>query len=401
MSRITRNTESKCTVPLFLSTSRSRMEASQKKLHRDNSDARSHSSTQSLIDANARPVSPIQPLRPAVYQPQLNQYNQRSFAVRSEKSDLYGAGQAPRSHPMAMPSNSDLESGVSSHSKPTSASRTTRPRKKITRTQLLKSHIRSKRRLAISFAITLVIASIIYLALAVTHTSGGTLFHVLSILLLLSLTGIFAHSLIRWVMLKRDYQVHTERRLKRTQPPSFRGWDISWPRPLDNHPPPEPIPVYMSGDHETLSQLSDPHPHEEPAPDSILTQPPPIYGNFRDSIRINPSHVSVQALPVDPTPQTPSYAAAISQPLNPNSAHMRGGLGYRLPSYASEGGITQVLENRRRDVQERLRGVTATDAKGKAKEGGGSRGGRERGRRAVRGKVGERGMWVREKKGKR
>ncbi len=391
MSRNTHNTQSNtCTVPLFLSTAHARREASREQLHH-RSDARSRSSTHSLIDANARPISPIQPLRPAVYQPH---HNQQSLPPRSEHSDLYGPGQTP-SHSRRKPSISDLESGDLSHSKPMSTSRTHRPRKKITRSQQLRSHIHNKRRLTISFAITLVIASIIYLSLAVSHTLGGTVFHVLSILLLLSLLGVFAHSLVRWVMLKRDYDVHAERRLKRTQPPSFRGWDISWPQPLHNQPPPEPIPVYMHGDQETLSQLSEPHPNEDAGPDPFIVQPPPIYGNFRDSVRINPSHISIQAVPLDPSLHTPSYAAAVSQPMNPNPAHMAGGLGYRLPSYGSEGGITQVLENRRREVENRLKGMSPGNGASKRRGRSGARGAR----RVVRGRQGERGMWIREKKG--
>ena len=386
MSQYTRHTESKtCEVPLFLSTSRTRLEATREEAQRDRNTPRSRSSTHSLIDANDRPLSPMEPLRPAVYRPP---YLSQETTDR-EHSDLYGAGPAPPQHARVMPSNSDLESGISSQSKPSAKSRTARPRKRITRSQLLRSHIRTKRRLAISFAITIVIASIIYLSLAVTHTSGGAAFHVLSIILLLSLTGVFAHSLIRWVMLKRDYDAHAERRTKHTQPPSFRGWDISWPQPLDNHPPPEPIPVYMSDDHETLSVLSDHHYQEEQIQNAPVQPPPPIYGNFRDSVRINPSHVSVQAMPVSPSIHTPSYAAAISQPLNPNPAHMRGGLGYRPPSYGSEGGITQVLERRRRDVEGKLKGFNHA----------GSSSGKGRGKRAVKGKPGERAMWVREKKG--
>ena len=196
-------------------------------------------------------------------------------------------------------------------------------------------------------------------------------------------------------MLKRDYNIHTENDgIKRTQPPSFRGWDISWPQPLHNQPAPEPIPVYMHGDHETLSQLSEPHPREDVGPEPVIAPPPPIYGNFRDSVRINPSHISVQAVPLDPSPHTPSYAAAISQPLNPNPAYMAGRLGYRLPSYNSEGGITQVLETRRREVQERLKGSSPDQRSGKSRGRSGARGTR----RVVRGRQGERGMWVREKK---
>ena len=285
-SRTTRNTESKTfTVPLFLSTSRSRMEQSRNQLYQNN-DLRSVSSTRSLIDANGRPISPIQPLRPAVYQPPMSQPRSRQ---PREQSDLYGAGNAPL-HPTRMPSTSDLESGLSSrsnsHSKSPRKPHHTRPRRKITRSQLLKSHIRSKLRLTISFGITLLIASIIYLTLALTHVSSSTIFHVLSIILLLSLTAIFSHSLIRYLMLKRDYRVHSERRIQRTQPPTLRGWDISWPRPLDNQPPPQPIPVYMHGDHETLSQLSEPHPREEEV-DPVMQFPPPLYGNFRDSVVSN------------------------------------------------------------------------------------------------------------------
>jgi hypothetical protein len=58
---------------------------------------------------------------------------------------------------------------------------------------------------------------------------------------------------------------------------------------------------------------------------------------------MNPAHL--HTIPVDATPNTPTYEQATTPGIV-----LPGMPGYRPPSYGSEGGLTAVLETRRRDV---------------------------------------------------
>ncbi|EXJ64643.1 hypothetical protein A1O7_00981 [Cladophialophora yegresii CBS 114405] len=56
--------------------------------------------------------------------------------------------------------------------------------------------VSAKARISFAFGVTLLVALIIYLVLAGTGVAENTMFHVISILFLLTLTGIFVHQLL-------------------------------------------------------------------------------------------------------------------------------------------------------------------------------------------------------------
>ena len=65
---------------------------------------------------------------------------------------------------------------------------------------------------------------------------------------------------------------------------------------------------------------------------------------------MNPAHLHTHTIPIDPTPHTPTYEQATA-PFSNSGIKLPGMPGYRPPSYGSEGGLTAVLETRRRDVE--------------------------------------------------
>lgn len=162
---------------------------------------------------------------------------------------------------------------------------------------------------------------------------GGTLSLVLAGATIFTLLAVFAHSLVRYFMLKGELRQHTEKIGLRKKSPSYRGWNISRPLPTttanaegwygqtEMEPPREGMRVYMNEDleandpqeveegvdgHETDSETEQHNAHEREAQQSrteqptvhpganiALVPPPPVYGNFRNSI-------------VSPLPSTPS-----------------------------------------------------------------------------------------------
>ena len=113
-------------------------------------------------------------------------------------------------------------------------------------------------------------------------------------------------------------------------------------RPLEPELVPEkPIPIHMASD-------TGFGPDVEAQP--IIQLPPPVYGNFRNSMRINPELVHWKEVqPKPPSPLTPTYDEAVNQ------VHQT--MGYRPPSYLSETGATEVVESQRRDVEAALENI--------------------------------------------
>lgn len=326
--------------------------------------------------------------------------------------------------------NHNPSSSNSSHSYSSSARR---PRRKITQTALLHHHASSKLHLTISFTITTFVSLIIYLALFLSRTARGAAFHILSILLLLSLAAVALHSLLRWLMLKREYEAAKDGRDRKRKSPRERGWTISRPFNVkhgkgvsdvlsDGEVPREGMRVFMHEDepHAAAADLEAGYGVDETRARhegadvgyvelgrlhglaGNVRPPPPVYGNFRDSVvshrpqdyivdgvltcsqRMDPARLHTHAISIPPSPSTPSYEQALN---NVGSARpyttridatvesqtnggqrrpnvtggpaivLPGMPGFRPPSYGSEGGLTAVLETRRRDVVEGLKRV--------------------------------------------
>lgn len=124
------------------------------------------------------------------------------------------------------------------------------------------------------------------------------MFHVIMILFSLGLAGVFAHCLIRTLMLKREF-----RDFKAGHDQSLKGGrrhigqirhivhphmeNQGWPsgnmnsNVLENFDPKKPIPIFMAGDEEQA--LDDRMMMMHGAAQETIRMPPPTYGNFRGS----------------------------------------------------------------------------------------------------------------------
>ncbi|KIW50232.1 hypothetical protein PV05_11840 [Exophiala xenobiotica] len=158
--------------------------------------------------------------------------------------------------------------------------------------------ISAKARISFAFGITLVIAIIIYLVLVFTGTARGIMFHVLSILLILTLAGVFFHQLVSMLMLRRRpvkprYRAAHSSRHQHARRQAREAAPIT-----DELPPEKPIQIHMASDDGLGPDLEA---GEHPA----VRKPPPTYGNTRTSMRINPDFV--YAKQVVPSPVTPTY----------------------------------------------------------------------------------------------
>ncbi|KAK5063177.1 hypothetical protein LTR84_005254 [Exophiala bonariae] len=228
--------------------------------------------------------------------------------------------------------------------------------------------VNSKAKICFAFGLTLIVAVIIYLVLAFTGVARNTMFHVLSILLIITLTGIFCHQLIRMFMLIKSPR-RPRRRIAhgRRHATSHRGKRHGGGA-ADDMPPEKPIQIHMSSDDgfdPDVEMMGD----SDAMPVPAVQHPPPVYGNFRTSTvslflpilprptpltlffsnaqRMNPDLVHWKHVP--PSPLTPTYDEALSGvPVTLTAA------AYRPPSYLSESGMTQVLESQGREVDAAL-----------------------------------------------
>ncbi|KAL2405828.1 hypothetical protein ABEF95_000356 [Exophiala dermatitidis] len=222
--------------------------------------------------------------------------------------------------------------------------------------------VNAKARISFAFGISLLVAVVIYLVLSITGIARNTMFHVLSILLILALSGVFCHQLIRMFMLMRRPQGsrykhghghrpsrrhHGRRpRGRRNAPHEHGEWTSGVHGGIAGEmPPPEkPIQIFMASDdepgHADVEALAS-----EPA--ISIPPPPPVYGNFRTNRRMNPDFVHMKHVP--PSPLTPTYDQAMEQ--------VQRNLGYRPPSYNSESGMTEVIEAQTKDVDAALESI--------------------------------------------
>ncbi|KIW15484.1 hypothetical protein PV08_05530 [Exophiala spinifera] len=327
--------------------------------------------------------------------PEARDLRQLSSSTRhrdeDESSDMYAASlhgsqqMAPESVPRARHMDDyDLQftssargthslrsgSSRSNHSSARSGSRSTNsssggsrvgtyPSGRVARRRVVRSaksihnaRIAAKARISFAFGTTLLIAAVIYLVLAFTRTARGIMFHVLSILFILTLAGVFFHQFLSMLMLKRDagkrrrngtLQSSTHRQRRRRG----EGSTLETAADLHDMPPEKPIQIHMGGYDD-----DGPGPDLEAGtgnPPTFLNKPPPTYGNTRTSMRINPNFVYTKQVEVVPSPLTPTYDEAMSQ--------VQHSVGYRPPSYLSDSGASEVIASQRRDVDAALENI--------------------------------------------
>ncbi|KAA6416141.1 MAG: hypothetical protein FRX48_00860 [Lasallia pustulata] len=144
-----------------------------------------------------------------------------------------------------------------------------------------------------------------YLALTISHTATGKAFQVMSILLILIITIYFCHSLIRLCMLAF---------MSPSKPKS--GW-VAYPVREDGHPQPGPHSWVLTENVEHEEYSNDEGDEEED-----LAPPPPVYGLWRGSVRVDPNLIRWQA------PEDHKIAERLESPEH----------GLRPPSYENDRG---------------------------------------------------------------
>ncbi|KAK4695754.1 hypothetical protein P7C71_g2057, partial [Lecanoromycetidae sp. Uapishka_2] len=169
------------------------------------------------------------------------------------------------------------------------------------------------------FGTLLTIVLTTYLALATSNSLRGATFHGVFIFFILLLTIVFSHYLIRLCMLSFRPQ-------RRFGKPRDR---MQWPtdeEAVGFAQPPTPIPVTFARDEELGSPEGSLEGHESDAElleEKVLPPPPPVYGNWRSSVRADPNLIHWH-----PTGQSSVQQEAREL--------IFAGSGHRPPSYVSE-----------------------------------------------------------------
>ncbi|KAL0942133.1 uncharacterized protein CTRU02_200019 [Colletotrichum truncatum] len=156
----------------------------------------------------------------------------------------------------------------------------------------------------------------VYLALSLTQNIRSSEFTVLLILIILFTTIFFCHGLIRLCMLIIRPRPDEEARPSMPQLIAPGGYAV----------PREPIRVVLARDEEDQSEVNE----------AIKAQPP-AYGLWRESVRVDPNRIYWQRNPNAVSNEGPSRSREASS-------------GPRPPSYASEDGVSYVVDARPRSV---------------------------------------------------
>ncbi|OGM43202.1 hypothetical protein ABOM_008108 [Aspergillus bombycis] len=174
-------------------------------------------------------------------------------------------------------------------------------------------------------ALFLTLALSLYVAFTVSKSHLGHELHILLIFIILILAIVFCHSLIRvsMVTLRGSRSTMAMNRI-----PSRAG-------PTGYAQPERPIHVILLRDEENLTQNNG-------ASQEKVTPPPPAYGLWRSSVRINPDLLHWHRVDGDTTTL-------------PQHANKTQGLGGKVPlprppSYTSDNGIDYVIEAQPRSL---------------------------------------------------
>ncbi|KAK2043222.1 hypothetical protein LZ31DRAFT_468696 [Colletotrichum somersetense] len=181
------------------------------------------------------------------------------------------------------------------------------PKSRRMRSQILRCFISG-------FFLTLLLTA--YLALSLTQNIRSGEFTVLLILVILFVTVFFCHGLIRLCMIIFRLRPDGDARPPMPQPLAPGGYAV----------PREPIRVVLARDEEEQGEVSE-----------ALLAKPPAYGLWRESVRVDPNRIYWQRNP---------NAASNPGPPTSEGSHS----GPRPPSYASEDGVSYVVDARPRSM---------------------------------------------------
>ena len=205
------------------------------------------------------------------------------------------------------------------------------------------------------------LTSYLDLALALSRPSLGQEIHVLFIMIVLATTIFFCHALIRLCMLIL--------RPPPEAPPSIPN--MSSP---EGFVPVRPIRVHLARDEE-LADSSDEEAaiegdgsHREfggdPEKEKEVKMPPPAYGLWRSSVRVDPNLLHWQRVE-DAAPPTSGLRNSVQPGAGPRSGSVSSATGDpalregpRPPSYMSDDGVEYVVEARARSIAPSHSGVS-------------------------------------------
>lgn len=132
--------------------------------------------------------------------------------------------------------------------------------------------------------------------------------------------------------------------------------------------PIRPIRVHVARDEE-LEDHHDVEIEDIPDPEKKVTPPPPAYGLWRSSVRVDPNLLHWQRVETNAntvtgySPTTPAFAQHASVPEIPRSPDLAShtaqeNQGPRPPSYVSEDGVSYIVEAAPRSVAPSHSGVS-------------------------------------------
>jgi hypothetical protein len=207
------------------------------------------------------------------------------------------------------------------------------------------------------YNIIFILMLLIDLALALTRKDLGQEIHVLFIMIILATTIFFCHSLIRLFMLALHPPEEGPRIPSMTGPEGFH--------------PVRPIRVHLARDEELGIEDDVEDDISDSEKEKKLAHPPPAYGLWRSSVRVDPNLLHWQRVEANA-----AAAAANGQPPSRLSSHpnSRNGSvsdtpaaeeapatetqGPRPPSYVSEDGVSYIVEAAPRSVAPSHSGVS-------------------------------------------
>ncbi|KAF9692187.1 hypothetical protein EKO04_009826 [Ascochyta lentis] len=176
----------------------------------------------------------------------------------------------------------------------------------------------------------------IYLAIALTNKDIGQEIHILFILLLLSITIFFCHSLIRLCMLL----LNPPREVERQHVPNLTA--------PEGFQPIVPIPVRLARDDELDSDNDMEDLEAGDLEKEVLPPPPPAYGLWRSSVRVDPNLLHWQRVEDNRAQSAISMPSSRGGSLVAASTHDAPAAaaidGPRPPSYVSEDGVSYITE---------------------------------------------------------
>lgn len=195
----------------------------------------------------------------------------------------------------------------------------------------------------------------IYLSIALTHPHLGQEVHVLFILVILCTTIFFCHSLIRLCMLA-------------LHPPSDHPRIPSMTGP-EGFTPVRPIRVHLARDEEIAIGSGDGtgDPEKEV---SAVSMPPPAYGLWRCSVRVDPNLLHWQRADratgiggtrppsTFPVAHPNSHSGSISSPQQPHVEEESASHEPRPPSYISDDGVSYAVSAVPRSVAPSMTGMS-------------------------------------------